>query len=171
MQPKLFGKANLILKVGQKQFVFATKVPRSAFDDWVRGQRNYPGHVRVDSMNRTFWNFADRWWWDNDGLTVDQVHALLVTRLQREQGKIERAQAMVAAGSTPQRLSRGQIPDDVKQYVFTRDEGRCRSCGSTSELQFDHVVPVALGGSSSADNLQILCGPCNRRKGAGLTVR
>src|SRR5262249_38150822 len=42
-------------------------------------------------------------------------------------------------------------------------------CGATNELQFDHVIPVALGGGSSADNLQLLCGPCNRRKGAGLT--
>ncbi|RSM87100.1 hypothetical protein DMH25_42665 [Streptomyces sp. WAC 01325] len=37
-------------------------------------------------------------------------------------------------------------------------------------MQFDHVIPVAMGGSSGADNLQVLCGPCNRSKGAGLTM-
>jgi 5-methylcytosine-specific restriction endonuclease McrA len=56
----------------------------------------------------------------------------------------------------------------VKQFVFARDGGRCRQCGATNDLQFDHVIPVALGGGSSADNLQLLCGACNRRKGAGL---
>ena len=57
----------------------------------------------------------------------------------------------------------------MKQFVFARDGGRCRQCGAINDLQFDHVISVALGGGSSADNLQLLCGPCNRRKGAGLT--
>ena len=56
----------------------------------------------------------------------------------------------------------------MKQFVFMRDNGRCCNCGSGEELQFDHIIPVALGGSAGQDNLQILCGPCNRSKGAGL---
>ena len=78
---------------------------------------------------------------------------------------------MVAMGERPQPSARGAIPDDVKQFVWTRDEGRCRNCGSQTELQFDHIIPVALGGATVAENLQVLCGPCNRRKSAGLTVR
>ena len=39
-------------------------------------------------------------------------------------------------------------------------------CGDAFELQFDHVIPVALGGANTVDNLQVLCGPCNRAKGA-----
>jgi 5-methylcytosine-specific restriction endonuclease McrA len=30
------------------------------------------------------------------------------------------------------------------------------------------VIPVALGGASTAANLQVLCAPCNREKGASL---
>ncbi|MCR6491541.1 HNH endonuclease [Cellulomonas sp. P24] len=63
------------------------------------------------------------------------------------------------------------MPDDVKQFVWNRDGGRCRHCGAVYELQFDHVIPVAMGGSSVPENLQVLCGPCNRSKAAGLTVR
>jgi hypothetical protein len=29
-------------------------------------------------------------------------------------------------------------------------------------------IPVALGGATTVDNLQLLCGPCNRLKGADL---
>jgi 5-methylcytosine-specific restriction endonuclease McrA len=52
--------------------------------------------------------------------------------------------------------------------VWQRDRGQCRQCGANTELQFDHIIPLAKGGSTSEANLQILCGPCNRRKGASI---
>jgi hypothetical protein len=58
------------------------------------------------------------------------------------------------------------IPQDVKIKVAARDGGRCRQCGSTEELHLDHVVPWSKGGANTVANIQLLCGPCNRRKGA-----
>jgi HNH endonuclease len=58
------------------------------------------------------------------------------------------------------------IPQDVKIAVAARDGGRCRQCGSTTELHFDHVIPWSKGGANTVTNIQLLCGPCNRRKGA-----
>jgi hypothetical protein len=58
------------------------------------------------------------------------------------------------------------IPQDVKIRVAARDRGRCRQCGSTTELHFDHVIPWSKGGANTVANIQLLCGPCNRRKGA-----
>ncbi len=52
----------------------------------------------------------------------------------------------------------------VKEEVFERDGGQCVKCGSTRDLQYDHVIPHSRGGSSTAANMQLLCDDCNRAK-------
>jgi hypothetical protein len=50
-------------------------------------------------------------------------------------------------------------------FIFKRDRYRCRICGRSGiELEVDHKVPVAQGGSNALDNLQTLCFDCNRGK-------
>lgn len=125
----------------------------------------------TEVKNRTYWWFQDQFYSENDGLSGSAVYALIVTRQQRQAQRVDRAQQIVAMGAAPRSAPiREAIPEDVKHYVWTRDQGSCRHCGATVELQFDHIIPVALGGSSSPDNLQVLCGPCNRQKGAAITL-
>ncbi len=53
--------------------------------------------------------------------------------------------------------------------VFKRDGFRCVYCGATplqEPLHADHVVPVAAGGTTTADNLVTSCMKCNAGKGA-----
>jgi hypothetical protein len=85
---------------------------------------------------------------------------------EAELASLRAAVANMEAAIEYQRIGprRDPIPDDVKLLVWARDGGSCVRCGSTQELHFDHVIPVASGGGNSADNIQILCGPCNRRK-------
>ena len=64
--------------------------------------------------------------------------------------------------------SRQFIEDDVKIAVWRRDNARCVKCGSNKDLEFDHIIPVSMGGSSTERNLQLLCERCNREKGADL---
>lgn len=50
------------------------------------------------------------------------------------------------------------IPSKIKQEVFVRDGGKCRECGSSDNLHFDHILPYSKGGTSiDAKNIQILC--------------
>jgi hypothetical protein len=56
------------------------------------------------------------------------------------------------------------ISNPVKEEVFARDGGQCVKCGSTRDLQFDHVIPHTRGGSRNTANIQLLCGDCNRAK-------
>ncbi len=56
------------------------------------------------------------------------------------------------------------IPRDVRQRVWQRYGGRCADCSADQYLEFDHIVPVARGGSSSESNVQLLCRRCNLKK-------
>lgn len=56
-----------------------------------------------------------------------------------------------------------KIPAAIREEVWNRDGGRCvyatggRVCGARAGLEFDHVRSWALGGSSDAANLRLLC--------------
>lgn len=41
---------------------------------------------------------------------------------------------------------------------------KCKSCGSTEDLELDHITPRFAGGSNTKDNAQTLCRTCNREK-------
>lgn len=56
--------------------------------------------------------------------------------------------------------------DEERRFILDRDGWACVYCGSRDELEIDHIVPFSRGGACSADNAQVLCGPCNRVKGA-----
>lgn len=64
------------------------------------------------------------------------------------------------------RRAAGVITFDQWQAVFDKSGHVCVACGSADRLQLDHIVPVARGGRTEPDNLQVLCGPCNQSKGA-----
>ena len=53
----------------------------------------------------------------------------------------------------------------VRARILSRDGGVCAYCGETAGT-VDHVVPIALGGSNTDDNLVACCAFCNGSKGA-----
>jgi 5-methylcytosine-specific restriction endonuclease McrA len=59
---------------------------------------------------------------------------------------------------------RPPIPESIRIHVWQRDGGQCIQCGSREKLEYDHIIPISKGGSSTARNLQLLCEPCNRSK-------
>lgn len=57
--------------------------------------------------------------------------------------------------------------EDVDRLYSSQCE-RCAGCKRSLKTgyEIDHVMPVSRGGSNTADNLQLLCRPCNRAKHA-----
>lgn len=87
---------------------------------------------------------------------IEQYHAKEVERNARRRAAI-----------------RGVESEKVDRLaIIERDERRCYLCGRENlknhEIHLDHVVPIARGGSHTAQNLRVACAPCNMTKGASM---
>jgi hypothetical protein len=116
-------RGHVRLRLGNEMY----NLGRITLEGWSKiktEQRTYPVKVLTEG-ERTYWHFQGRFYWENEDLDADEVHALLVSEQQRKRGRIERAQAMAAMGWQPQDQARRRdiIPDDVKQMVWMGMEG------------------------------------------------
>jgi len=56
----------------------------------------------------------------------------------------------------------------VRMRVMKRDKFQCTYCGvpgTDAELECDHIIPLAKGGSHHMSNLTTACRACNKEKG------
>jgi hypothetical protein len=63
------------------------------------------------------------------------------------------------------------IPARLRRLVIRRSSERCEYChlsqaGQEATFHIDHVIPVAAGGLTVANNLALACVSCSLRKGA-----
>lgn len=61
------------------------------------------------------------------------------------------------------------IPRPLQFRVLKRENQICRMCGKSvqdDDIHFDHVIPWSKGGPTEEHNIRLLCGACNRKKGA-----
>jgi hypothetical protein len=82
---------------------------------------------------------------------------------------IEKLEQRIFAATSRPRPGRGSsdarhVPATVKREVWTRDGGRCsfvsdngHRCEARTRLEFDHVEPVARGGSATVNGMRLLC--------------
>jgi 5-methylcytosine-specific restriction endonuclease McrA len=93
------------------------------------------------------------------------VAQVLDRALTIAQAELEKRKFAKVAKPRRARGARGRtIPAHVRRAVYQRDAGRCtfigesgHRCESTTLLEFDHIVPVARGGQSTAANLRMVC--------------
>ena len=64
-------------------------------------------------------------------------------------------------------LSIRAFTDAMKREAYERQDGICPSCGghfTLEQMEGDHIKPWSEGGKTTAENCQMLCKDCNRRK-------
>ena len=69
--------------------------------------------------------------------------------------------------SDERHLNIRNFSDAMKLAAFERQDGICNLCGESfgiKDMEADHIDPWAEGGKTAAENCQMLCRPCNRRK-------
>ena len=104
------------------------------------------------------------------GIDLSPVAASLVeSRLREQFGVFAEVHHRT---DIPRRTDLGELPNyrTHKHALFGKQEGHCGGCRMAfpfRNFEIDHVIPRAKGGSDHADNLQLLCGACNRAKGTG----
>lgn len=158
------------LHAGGQYFAASGVAPQRLTDEGLAyiNQQAASGPVLVfDRGDRRWWLVRGEFWWENQALSAREVDALVHERTQRRQRRIDNATMIHAADRDPSaKQRRYSVTGEMRRAVYERDRGRCVTCGSPNDLEYDHVLPVAKGGATSVDNLQLLCRPCNRRKGA-----
>ena len=110
----------------------------------------------------------DRQW---AGIDISPKAAELVTRrMQDELGLFFRGAHRT---DIPKRTDLGKVIryNDIqnRKYLYGEQGGYCNGCETHFEmrnLQIDHIIPQARGGTDHISNLQLLCGACNALKGA-----
>ena len=113
---------------------------------------------------------ADRLQRDWIGIDISAKAAeLVVERIRDDQGMFE---DIIARDDIPNRTDLGDIPrynaPENKTQLYGEQGGHCKGCGEhfqRQHLEMDHIIAESVGGTDHIENLQLLCGHCNRIKG------
>ena len=121
-----------------------------------------------NSSKKRWWMFKNEFYWEDEGYLIAEVEALILDKLEQKKRKVDRALERISQSAFESANERQSIPNDVKTIVWQRDKGHCVKCGSQKNIEYDHIIPLAKGGSNTARNIQLLCENCNRSKGPNL---
>lgn len=55
--------------------------------------------------------------------------------------------------------------DAYIHFLHSKTDSKCPYCPSIDNLSIDHILPLSKGGTHTEDNVELVCLPCNIRKG------
>ena len=104
------------------------------------------------------------------GIDISQKAAeLVIQRIEERQGLFRE---IVHREDIPERTDIGRIrrynSPFNRKHLYGEQGGYCAGCHEhfqQTHLEVDHIISRKKGGTDHLDNLQLLCTPCNRKKG------
>jgi hypothetical protein len=116
-----------------------------------------------------FYVFDDVLYGVSGPYTDEQFCLLIREETDKERRLFEKLKHLHSEDLVLSPHKRESISEKVRIAVWRRDQGRCSRCCSRERLEYDHIVPVAHGGSNTVRNIELLCETCNRAKGDKIT--
>ena len=99
----------------------------------------------------------------------EKAAELVVQRVEADQGLWRN---ITHRTDIPQRTDLGKLPPhnspENRATLYGQQAGDCAGCGThfaLRNLEVDHIIAQRRGGTDHIENLQLLCGNCNRIKG------
>ena len=150
---------------------YPTQKPLALLDRIIRASSN-PGDVVMDPFCgcATTCVAADDLGRDWIGIDISPKAAeLVVRRIADRQGLFR---DIVHRTDIPKRSDLGKLPRynsiENRQWLYGLQAGNCAGCGEHFQMrhfEVDHIISRGKGGTDHVENLQLLCGNCNRVKG------
>jgi hypothetical protein len=148
---------------------------------WKSSDNRYVGIATVDFAKQLkepvrcsstlFWFYRSRLVKATGDEPLDELSLRIRHKVLSHEKALDKARREVEAFENFENLGgnhRAPIPQRIQMFVWQRDRGRCVTCGSAERLEYDHIIPLAKGGSNTERNVQLLCESCNRLKGADI---
>ena len=180
--PDVWADIPPVNSMARERTGYPTQKPLALLERIIKASSN-PGDMVLDpfcgcATTCVAAEFLDRQW---VGIDLSALAVKLVrTRLQQavdSDRPLFKAQGrdvpeVIHRTDVPARTDVEELPDyrTHKHTLYGVQEGRCNGCRTHfpfRNMTVDHVVSRAKGGQDHAENLQLLCGACNSKKGTG----
>ena len=94
-----------------------------------------------DGNRVLWWTNAGLFWADPD-LSDEDVELLVWDRQRRQESRLDRLRKIRTGEKNLTEGRRIRISEEVRAFVWNRDEGRCVQCGAQDELQFEPLAKL-----------------------------
>ena len=156
---------------GQERLGYPTQKPLALLERIIKASSN-PGDMVLDPFCgcATTLVAAESLGREWAGIDLSPMAVKLVDQRLRDQHGV--FGQIIARTDVPARTDVETLPDyrTHRHTLYGVQEGVCAGCRvhfPFRNLTVDHVVPRAKGGQDNPENLQLLCGACNSKKGTG----